>query len=448
MGKGHRMPRFRMEWGETMPVDDSRISGFYALDIDERRKIIADYTGIGLEEMSAWSDPDSMNADTADRMIENVVGRYSLPVGIGMNFLVNGIPRLIPFCVEESSIVAAASNIAKRAHPCGGFQTKMDPPMMIGQLQILDVDDIPAAIEAIESEKISIIERCNDIESTMIRLGGGCKDIRCRTLETTSQTMLIVHLVVDTRDAMGANAVNTMAERAAPWFESITGGRVLLRILSNLATERLARATVRLSPEAISSKGDTEEGHRIIEDVILAYEFADADPWRAATHNKGIMNAVSAIGVACGQDWRAIEAGAHAYAALSGRYRSMTRWWVDGDGWINGSIEIPLAVGTVGGASKVHPVARLNLRLADVDGSQDLASLMACAGLAQNLGAMRALATKGIQEGHMRLHLRNMVISAGANGDEIDAVADAVRNHGGHITQSLVDMMLDTHRQI
>ena len=431
-----------------MPVDDSRISGFYALDANERRKIISERTGISADEMTPWSNPESMDVDTADRMIENVVGRYSLPVGIGMNFLVDGVPRLIPFCVEESSIVAAASNIAKRSHSCGGFNTKMDPPLMIGQLQILNVEDIPAAIAAIESEKDSIIKRCNDIESTMIRLGGGCKDIQCRILETESQTMLIAHLIVDTRDAMGANAVNTMAERAAPWFESITGGRVLLRILSNLATERLARATVRISPEAISSKGDAEEGRKIIDDIVLAYEFADADPWRAATHNKGIMNAVSSIGVACGQDWRAIEAGAHAYAALTGRYRSMTRWWVDDEGWINGSIEIPLAVGTVGGASKVHPVARLNLRLADVDGSQDLASLMACAGLAQNLGAMRALATKGIQAGHMRLHLRNMIISAGANGDEIDAVADAVRNHGGAITQSLVDTMLAKHRQI
>lgn len=430
-----------------MPVDDSRISGFYALDAKERRKIISERTGISADDMTPWSNPDSMDVDTADRMIENVVGRYSLPVGIGMNFLVNGMPRLIPFCVEESSIVAAASNIAKRAHSCGGFNTEMDPPRMIGQLQILDIENIPNAIAAIESEKNDIIRRCNDIESTMIRLGGGCKDIQCRTLETASQTMLIVHLIVDTRDAMGANAVNTMAERAAPWFESITGGRVLLRILSNLATERLARARVRISPEAISSKGDAEEGRRIIHDIVLAYEFADADPWRAATHNKGIMNAVSAIGVACGQDWRAIEAGAHAYAALSGRYRSMTKWWIDQDGWINGSIEIPLAVGTVGGASKVHPVARLNLRLADVEGSQDLASLMVCAGLAQNLGAMRALATKGIQAGHMRLHLRNMVISAGANGDEIDTVADAVRNHGGAITQSLVDTMLAKYRQ-
>ncbi len=429
-----------------MPVDDSRISGFYALDANERRKIISERTGISADDMTPWSNPDSMDVETADRMIENVVGRYSLPVGIGMNFLVNGMPRLIPFCVEESSIVAAASNIAKRAHSCGGFNTEMDPPRMIGQLQILDIENIPNAIAAIESEKNDIIRRCNDIESTMIRLGGGCKDIQCRTLETASQTMLIVHLIVDTRDAMGANAVNTMAERAAPWFESITGGRVLLRILSNLATERLARARVRISPEAISSKGDAEEGRRIIHDIVLAYEFADADPWRAATHNKGIMNAVSAIGVACGQDWRAIEAGAHAYAALSGRYRSMTKWWIDQEGWINGSIEIPLAVGTVGGASKIHPVARLNLRLADVEGSQDLASLMVCAGLAQNLGAMRALATKGIQAGHMRLHLRNMVISAGANEDEIDTVADAVRNHGGAITQSLVDTMLAKYR--
>ena len=425
---------------------DSRISRFYSLGINERHQAIADALSLKPEYFTQWTNAESLDWSTADRMIENVVGQLSLPVGIGMNFLVDGECKFIPFCVEESSIVAAASNIAKRAFSCGGFTTNVDPPLMIGQLQILGVDNIDEAIQAINNEKSDLISKCNDIESTMIRLGGGCKDIECRIVNTESQTMLIVHLIVDTRDAMGANAVNTMAERAAPWLEDITKGRVLLRILSNLATKRLARASVKLSPEAISSDGSTTEGEKIINDIILAYEFADADPWRAATHNKGIMNAISAISLACGQDWRAIEAGAHAFAAMTGRYRSMTRWWVDDNGWINGSIEIPIAVGTVGGASKIHPVARLNLELTRSNSAQELAGLMVCAGLAQNLGAMRALATKGIQEGHMRLHLRNMVMSAGAKKEEVDDVANAVRLDGRNITQSLVDAKLEEYR--
>ncbi len=425
---------------------DSRISGFYSLSMDERHEAIANALSLSPEHFHPWINPQSLDQETANRMIENVVGQLSLPVGIAMNFLIDGESKFIPFCVEESSIVAAASNIAKRAFKCGGFTTNVDPPLMIGQLQILDVKNIDNAIQVIEENKKELIEKCNDIESTMIRLGGGCKDIECKILETESQKMLIVHLIVDTRDAMGANAVNTMAERAAPWLENLTGGRILLRILSNLATKRLARASVKLSPEAISSKGDPSEGTQIINDIILAYEFADADPWRAATHNKGIMNAISPIGLACGQDWRAIEAGAHAYASITGRYRSMTRWWIDEQGWINGTIEIPLAVGTVGGASKIHPVAKLNLELTKTNSAQELAGVMACAGLAQNLGAMRALATKGIQEGHMRLHLRNMVMSAGATPDEVDDVANAVRLDGGNITQSLVDSKLKEFR--
>ncbi|MBA45569.1 MAG: hydroxymethylglutaryl-CoA reductase, degradative [Euryarchaeota archaeon] len=425
---------------------DSRISGFYSLSMDERHEAIANALSLSPEHFHPWINPQSLDQETANRMIENVVGQLSLPVGIAMNFLIDGESKFIPFCVEESSIVAAASNIAKRAFKCGGFTTNVDPPLMIGQLQILDVKNIDNAIKVIEENKKELIEKCNDIESTMIRLGGGCKDIECKILETESEKMLIVHLIVDTRDAMGANAVNTMAERAAPWLENLTGGRILLRILSNLATKRLARASVKLSPEAISSKGEPSEGAQIINDIILAYEFADADPWRAATHNKGIMNAISPIGLACGQDWRAIEAGAHAYASITGRYRSMTRWWIDEQGWINGTIEIPLAVGTVGGASKIHPVAKLNLELTKTNSAQELAGVMACAGLAQNLGAMRALATKGIQEGHMRLHLRNMVMSAGATPDEVDEVANAVRLDGGNITQSLVDSKLKEFR--
>lgn len=416
-----------------MPVDDSRLSGFYKLDVEARRALLSHLSPEALEALAAGG---GLSEDAADHMIENVVGTLALPVGIATNFIIDGQPWLIPFAVEESSIIAAASNIAKRAAPCGGFTTDCDPPMMIAQIQVLEVEDLVDAAQKVLAAEAELIAFLNDIPSTMIRLGGGCKRIECRTVED----MLVIHLVVDVRDAMGANAVNTMAERIAPRIEALTGGRVLLRILSNLASERLARASVRLSPEAMGGEG-------VIDGVLEAYRFADADPYRAATHNKGIMNAISAVGVACGQDWRAIEAGAHAWAAQSGRYRSMSHWSRDEEGWLCGSIEIPLAVGTVGGASKVHPVARANLEILGVDGAQQLAGIMAAAGLAQNLGAMRALATSGIQAGHMKLHLRNMAVSAGAEGDEVQAVVDAIRESGVVVTQTAVEEALTRLRQ-
>jgi len=417
----------------VMPVDDSRLSGFYKLDPETRRAML---THLSPEAVEALASGGGLDETSADRMIENVVGTMALPVGIATNFIIDGAHWLIPFAVEESSIIAAASNIAKRAAPCGGFTTDCDPPLMIGQIQVLDVPSIPEAVAAIEAEESALIHFLNDIPSTMVRLGGGCKRIECRTVED----MLILHLIIDVRDAMGANAVNTMAERVAPRIEALTGGRVLLRILSNLATERLARASVRISPDAIG-------GEDVIAGILDAARFADVDPHRAATHNKGIMNAISAIGLACGQDWRAIEAGAHAFAAHTGRYRSMSTWTVDDGGWLCGSIEIPLAVGIVGGASKVHPVARANLEILGADSAQQLAGIMASAGLAQNLGAMRALATSGIQAGHMKLHLRNMAVSAGAEGEEIERVAAAVVESGEPVTQTAVAAALTQIRQ-
>jgi len=425
-------------------MEDSRIAGLYRLSLDERRVAVAAVRGMSEESERAWAS-DGLDESTADRMIENVVGRLALPVGVATNFIIDGRPRLIPFCVEEASIVAAASNVAKRARASGGFRTDVDPPLMIGQIQVVEVDNVEAAGKRILSASSELIYACNDVRSTMIELGGGCKRIEVRTVEAASGPMLVIHLIVDTRDAMGANAVNTMAERIAPRIEALTEGRVLLRILSNLASHRLARASVRFSPSDLESGGENE-GALIARDIALAAEFADADPWRATTHNKGIMNAISAIGLACGQDTRAIESGAHAWASMSGRYTSLTKWEVGDEGDLHGSIELPLAVGIVGGASRVHPVARANLELLDVSNSSELAGIMAAAGLAQNLGAMRALVTAGIQKGHMGLHLRNLALAAGADGEEVDRLIEMVRGQGVPITQTVVDDALSAMR--
>jgi hydroxymethylglutaryl-CoA reductase len=422
-----------------MAVEDSRISGLYRLEMGQRTAAVAAAAKLSQQAIDAWKGVAGLDDHTANSMIENVVGTMALPVGIATNFIIDGKPKLIPFCVEESSIVAAASNIAKRALTYGGFTTNVDPPLMIGQIQVVEVDDIEIALDNIHKSADELIAICNDRDSTMIRLGGGCKRIEARRLETASGDMVIVHIIVDTRDAMGANAVNSMAEQVAPRIAELTGGRALLRILSNLANHRLARSSVRLSPADLSSAGDVEEGKQIISDIILANDFAQSDPWRAATQNKGIMNAISAVGLACGQDWRALEAGAHAWASMSGHYRSLTEWNIDGNGCLCGSIELPLAVGIVGGASTVHPVARANLELLDVNSSQELAGILASAGLAQNLAAMRALCTAGIQRGHMNLHLRNMVIAAGAVGSEVEALITRVRDSGLNITQTVVD---------
>tara|TARA_Y100000766_G_scaffold29364_1_gene20374 strand:- start:2892 stop:4187 length:1296 start_codon:yes stop_codon:yes gene_type:complete len=430
-----------------MPVDNSRLKGFYKLTVDERRQLIAQSSNLSPEQITALANNGELDDNAADRMIENVIGTMSLPVGIATNFIIDKKQYVIPFCLEESSVVAAASNMAKRCHAHGGFTSTNDGPMMIAQIQLLDIDNHQDAEQAVLENKDALMDLANSLPSTMIRLGGGCKDISTRSIETLSGKMFIVHIHVDCRDAMGANAVNTMAELLAPELEQITKGRALLRILSNLATERLARVKATFTPEEISNTGDREDGINIISGILEAYHFAVADPYRAATHNKGVMNGISAVAVACGQDWRAIEAGCHAYVAYSqGKYGSMTRWELDSDGNLVGSIETPMAVGIVGGASKVHPVARTNLEILGVESAQELASVMAAAGLAQNLGALRALATSGIQKGHMRLHARNMAVSAGAEGNEIEDVAKLLIEHEGPITQTKVTEILEEYR--
>tara|TARA_Y100000589_G_scaffold277192_1_gene272058 strand:- start:12823 stop:14118 length:1296 start_codon:yes stop_codon:yes gene_type:complete len=431
-----------------MPVDNSRLKGFYKLDVEQRRRMVADLANLNDEHIGALAASGELDDASADRMIENVIGTMSLPVGVATNFIIDEKHYVVPFCLEESSVVAAASNMAKRCHAKGGFSSNNDAPMMIAQIQLLDVEDFDAAIQQIEKNKVQLMELANSLPSTMIRLGGGCKNITTRSLETLSGPMLIVHIHVDCRDAMGANAVNTMAELLAPELEKMTSGRSLLRILSNLATQRLARVTATFTPEEMSNTGDAGDGKNIIDGILEAHHFAMADPYRAATHNKGVMNGISAVAVACGQDWRAVEAGCHAYVAYhQGRYGSMTHWEKDSEGNLVGTIETPMAVGIVGGASKVHPVARANLEILGVKSAQELASVIAAAGLAQNLGALRALATSGIQKGHMRLHAKNMAVSAGAVGEEIEKVAQQLIAEEGPKTQTRVAEILKALRE-
>jgi hydroxymethylglutaryl-CoA reductase len=430
-----------------MSVENSRLSGFFRLSVGERRQIVADSAGLSQQQIDALAAHGELSEDAANNMIENVIGTMSLPVGVATNFVIDGKHYLIPFCLEESSVVAAASNMAKRCLSKGGFTTNNDAPMMIGQLQILQVPDIPMAISAIENSKEDLMKICNDRPSTMIKLGGGCKDIEMKVIETLSGPMLIMHILVDTRDAMGANAVNTMAELIAPEVEKLTGGRVHLKILSNLAAHRLARVEATFTAEELSDDGSRENGLDIISGILEAHHFAVADPFRAVTHNKGVMNAISSVSVACGQDWRAIEAGCHAWAShRSGTYTSMTQWSQDDNGDLVGSIETPMAVGIVGGASRVHPVARANLAILGVNSAQELAGVIVASGLAQNLGALRALSTSGIQAGHMKLHSRNMAVSAGATGDEVEIVAQRLQAFTGPKTQTKVQELLDELR--
>jgi len=429
-----------------MPVDNSRLSGFYKLSVPERRAMLAELAGLSDEQVQAWADAE-LDEGTADRMIENVIGRYSLPIGVATNFIIDGDHYVIPFVVEEASVVAAASNMAKRCQKNGGFVSNNTDPVMIGQIQVVGCEDPEASRDAILAAKDELIESCNEVDPILVKFGGGCRDVEARIIDTDSGPMIIVHILVDCRDAMGANAVNTMAETIAPRVESISGGTVILRIISNLAVHRLARVSATFTPEEMSDTGeDPSRGAEVIDGVLQAYHFAAADPFRATTHNKGIMNAISPIAIACGQDWRAVESGAHSYASHERRYSSMTHWERDADGNLVGSIEIPMAVGLVGGAITIHPGAQANVALLGINSADDLAKVMAAAGLAQNLGALRALATVGIQAGHMKLHLRNMIASAGASSDEIEPVAAIVRESGERITMAAVESALQQVR--
>lgn len=400
----------------------SRLPGFYNLPLDERLKEISNQSNLAPEELDALSGRGGLDADQADHMIENVVGVHALPLGIALNFRVNGRDVLVPMAIEEPSVVAGASFMAKLARAGGGFVAHTTEPEMIGQVQVLDVPEVHTARLSILEHKARLMAEAAGIDPVLQRLGGGLRDLEVRVIETSPiGEFLVVHLIYDVRDAMGANAVNTAAERLAPHIESLTGGRVHLRILSNLADRRLARARCTIPLDSLSfgeySADEVRNG------IIAAWAFAAADPYRAATHNKGIMNGVDAVVIATGNDWRAIEAGAHAYAARGGRYTSLSTWGADQEGNLVGALEMPLAVGTVGGATKVHPTARAALKLMAIESAAQLAEIIVSVGLAQNLAALRALATEGIQRGHMSLHARQVAIAAGAEGEAIERLA-------------------------
>jgi hydroxymethylglutaryl-CoA reductase len=392
----------------------STIAGFYKRDLKERLEIVKDFAGLNDEELTALSTTGSLG-DLADRMIENVVGSMPLPLGLAVNFMINGTDYLIPMAIEEPSVVAAASNAAKMARAAGGFQTSSSEPIMIGQIQITNVSDPSSAKFSILAHKQQILDRANEKDSVLVDLGGGAKDIEVKLIDTIAGPQVIVHLLVNVKDAMGANAVNTMAEAVAPFIEQITGGKVYLRIISNLATHRLVFA------RAVFTK-DTIGGEEVVDGVLNAYSFAQSDPYRCATHNKGIMNGIDPVVIATGNDFRAVEAGAHAYASITGHYLPLTRWEKNKNGDLVGTIELPLAVGLVGGATTVHPTAKVNIKILGVKTANELAEVMAAVGLAQNFAALRALATEGIQRGHMSLHARNVAIAAGAHGEQIDKV--------------------------
>ena len=411
---------------------ESRIPGFYRLSLNERHSILRERFGLTDQDMTALTAAGGLDVDRASLMIENCVGLFSLPVGLGLNFVVNNKPYIVPMVVEEPSVVAAVSNSAKLVAQGGGFSAEADPGQMIAQVQVLDLPDLESATLAIEAAEPQLIALANSKNPGMVKRGGGALGLEVRRFETEPD-MLVVHLIVDCVDAMGANAVNSMAEGIAPLIEELTSGRVCLRILSNLADRRLARATCRIAISDLETK--TMTGSEVARGIVDAFRFADVDPYRAATHNKGIMNGVDAVAIATGNDWRSVEAGAHAYAARSGRYRSLTHWSVDGAQLI-GSITLPMAVGTVGGSTGVHPTIVVLRKLLDVEDARELGMVMAAAGLAQNLGALRALATEGIQRGHMTLHARQAALAAGVDSDQVSAVASVLVKSGDIRTET------------
>ena len=397
-----------------MDPKTSAIPGFHKLSVQERLEKVAQFSGLNDDEKALLLKEGSLDLKKASIMIENVIGTFHFPFGVATNFLINGKDCLIPMVIEEPSVVAGASYAAKLARPSGGFRTTSTQPIMIGQVQLVNVQDIPKACKTIEERKQELTELANKADSVLVKLGGGLKDIETRELDTPKGKMLIVHLLVDVRDAMGANAVNTMAERLSPVLEEASGGEARLKIITNLAKKRIARA------EAVWKK--EEFGEAAVDRVLEAAAFAESDHFRCTTHNKGIMNGIDAVALATGNDFRAVESGAHSHAATDG-YSPLTHYEKTPEGDLLGRIELPLAVGTIGGSISTNPLARVSLKILGVKTSQELAEVMAAVGLAQNFAAMRALANEGIQLGHMRLHAKNLAITAGAAGNEVENVA-------------------------
>ncbi len=394
----------------------SRISGFHRMSPGDRLAAVEGFAGLDADAVAQLARPGNLDPQVADHMIENCVSTISIPVGIATNVKVDGRDVLVPMATEESSVVAAVCNSARQCYEAGGFTTSVSGTDMIAQIQLVGVPDPENARIRILERKAEVAALCDGCDPMLVRLGGGFRDLEVRVIAAQGGPMVVTHIVVDTRDAMGANAVNTMAERLAPSIEEWTGGKVYLRILSNLADRRLARARAIWPLDAIG-------GEAVRDGMIAAYRFAAADPYRAATHNKGIMNGVSAVVLATGNDTRAVEAGAHAYAARGGRYTSLSTWEAAADGGLAGTLELPMPVGLVGGATKVHPTAQACLKILGVSTAAELARIIAAVGLAQNFGAMKALATVGIQQGHMALHAHNVALAVGADGPEVGRLA-------------------------
>ena len=407
-------------------TSSSEVPGFYKKKPSERLEYVKNFANLSDEETAAIGGYGALGEETANRMIENVVGTFPLPLGIAANFMVNKKEYMVPMAVEEPSVVAAATHMAKGTRNTGGIKAESDDPVMIGQIQLVNLDDPFAAKDKINAKRDEIINLANEQDPILVKFGGGCKDIEVRVLDSDTGPMVITHLLVDCRDAMGANAVNTMAEAVAPRLETITGGRVYLRIISNLAIYRKTRAKAVWPAEFLG-------GEEVVDGIIEAFAFACADPFRVATHNKGIMNGIDPVVIATGNDWRAIESGAHTYGQWKEGHDSFTNWKKTKDGDLEGTIEIPMAVGLVGGATATHPTAKACVKILDVKipgGASELSQVICAVGLCQNLGALRALASEGIQRGHMGLHARNLAVQAGAKNEEIDKVAEMLKRSG------------------
>lgn len=406
-------------------MKSSRIPGFYKMTVEERREYLKENNILSQDDMMTLSSEGPLPIDIADNMIENVVGTYPLPLGLGLNFLINEKDYIVPMVIEEPSVAASASYMAKIVRDAGGFKTEATDRVMIGQIQVVGCPDFEAAKSAILQEKEQLIEDANAAYPSLVARGGGAEDLEVRIINEDANSkygmMLVIHLYINTCDAMGANTINTMVESLAPVVEKITAGKVYLRILSNYADRCLAKATCSIPTELLETDGFS--GEEVRDGIVHAYEFAASDPYRAVTHNKGIMNGIDPVVIATGNDWRAVEAGAHAHAARSGQYGSMTTWSVGENGNLIGELELPMSVGTVGGSIKIHPVSKLAFSLLQVNSAKELAQVIVAVGLAQNLGALRALVTDGIQKGHMALHSRSVAIAAGASGEMVDVIA-------------------------
>ncbi len=407
---------------DVFNAEGSRIPGFYKLPMEERVRCLAAIAGLDDDEVASLREGGALPREVADRMIENAVGTIELPLGVGLNFRINGRDRLVPMAIEEPSVLAAVSFAARLARETGGFTAEADPQWMAAQIQLTRYGDPEAARAKILAAREEVLALADTFHPSLVARGGGARELEVRVLPAPEgpegEPVLVAQVLIDVLDAMGANLVNTVAEGVAPLIERVTGGRVVLRILSNLADRRLARARCEVPVRSLGDDGDA-----ICEGVVQASRFAEADPYRAATHNKGIMNGIDAVAIATGNDWRAIEAGAHAYAARDGRYRPLSTWRRVGDRLV-GQIELPLQVGTVGGPIRVHPVTRTALKVLGATGARDLAEVMAAVGLAQNLAAVRALGSVGIQEGHMALHARCVAVTAGARGGDVERLAE------------------------